>query len=154
MVMNTALIQKYGYPAAIILLIVAFNITLYMHIEQRISLHIPIASLILLLVLIALQRFSFKPSKKILQILILVGLGIIFVVTSNVLTIIYAVIGLLTAVPGRIMIHGDLKWWPIGGNPLKNLDDTEKNHTIYGLSILLSTAAAFFVKVIWLANSI
>jgi len=149
-------IKKFAYPISIILLLVAFNISMFLVVDNKMSLSVSIGILILLLALVVLKNRTFKLNGSKNRIIGLGLCGVAITIINVKVAIAYAVIGLflLTITQFNIMINGKPGWLPIGGNPLHKLNQKESVITGIGLIMLLSVALTFFIKVIWLANTI
>jgi hypothetical protein len=82
--------------------------------------------------------------------------GIALTIVNVLVAGIYAIIGLVLLVITQMIIlsHSKPLWILIGGNPLQKLNDKETKVAAIGLAMILSVALTFFIKVLWLSNSV
>ena len=127
-----------------------------MVVKSKEGLPVSIGILILLLALIVYKnrRFNFSENKKRLLAVALAGVALTIIKVE--VAFVYAIIGLflLTMTQLKVLIKGKPIWYLTGGNPLHKLDEDESKLAGLGLSMMLSVALAFFVKVLWLSNAI
>ena len=146
-------IKKIAYPAAVILLIVAFNLTMFMDIQNKLGVSVSIGILVLLLALVIFNNrtFKFKGDKN--QFFALGLLGVALTIINVEVAFIYAIAGLLLLVATqlKIMLNGKPIWLLTGGNLLHKLNAQESKVASKGLTMMLSVALTFFIKAVWLS---
>jgi|SRR5450759_197247 hypothetical protein len=147
---------KYIYIAAIVILIAAFNLTLIEVVKGRQGWTYSVGILIALLALIAFRNRTLKLNKNNSLILACGLFGIALTIVNVLVAGIYAIIGLVLLVITQMIIlsHSKPLWILIGGNPLQKLNDKETKVAAIGLAMILSVALTFFIKVLWLSNSV
>ena len=149
-------IKKLIYPVAVILLITAFNLSLFVAIKNKQDLSISVGILILMLALVVFRNrtFNFKGNSN--QIISLALGGVAITIVNVMVGLAYAIVGLLflVATQLRIISNGNPIWFFTGGNPLHKLDEQESKIAGIGLAMILSVALTFFIKVVWLANTV
>ena len=148
--------NKYIYIAAMVLLIAAFNLTLIEVVKGHQGWTYSIGILIALLALIAFRNRTIRLNKNNSLILACSLFGIALTIVNVLVAGIYAIIGLVILVITQMMIlsHSKPLWSLIGGNPLQKLNDKETKFAAIGLAMILSVAITFFIKVLWLSNSV
>lgn len=148
--------SKYIYIAAIVLLIAAFNLTLIDVVKGRQGWTYSVGILIALLVLIAFRNRTLKLNRNNSLILACSLFGIALTFFNVMVAGIYAIIGLVFLVITQMMMlsHSKPIWILFGGNPLQKLDEKETRVAAIGLAMILSVALSFFIKVLWLLNSV
>ena len=148
--------SKYLYSLLVVLLIVAFNISMFLSIKHGQGIVYSIALLITLLTVVVFRnrKISLNPDRRVF--LSLGAGGILLTIIKVEVAAAYAVIGLfiLMATQFRIAVKGKPIYLLFGGNPLHKLDVKETKMAGAGLSMLISVVLTFFIKVIWLANAI
>ena len=139
-----------------ILLIAAFNLTLIEVVKGHQGWTYSIGILIALLALIAFRNRTIRLNKNNSLILACSLFGIALTIVNVLVAGIYAIIGLVILVITQMMIlsHSKPLWSLIGGNPLQKLNDKETKFAAIGLAMILSVAITFFIKVLWLSNSV
>ena len=143
------------YYGIIGLLLVGFNIAMYLHLKAKAPLSIVIIILISLLALILFRNKAKAIGQHKLLTAALAIIGVIITLSNHSLAFFYAACGVvsLTIIQFSIMSRSG-GFILIGGKPTEKLNAKERKIALFGLTAILSVALTFFAQVIILKASI
>lgn len=148
--------RKLTYPVVLLLLILAFILSMLQVIKNKTDPDLSIGILISLLALVIFKNRKAKLRQStLLQMLVaLAGSALSFLQTEVALAYAMVGLGLLVVTQIRIMKKSKTAWLVIDGNPLHKLEGEDAKYASLGLSMLLSVAVTFFLKVVWLSSTL
>lgn len=149
-------IKRFIYPFVLILVILTLNLSMVHAIKNNPDPYISVGILILLLAWIVFKNrtFRFNQRHRIISAVALVGVALTTLLLEVALAYAIAGLGLLVITQVRIMRKSKPVWLVMGGNPLHKLEGDDAMYASIGLSMLASVGVTFFLKVLWLANTI